>query len=266
MQNRGRDINICTTLHHKVNLVAFGMVKGPVDSAPSLVEASYDDESSSSSSQLSSARENVNCDEKSKVGKYSTIDANVEDSSYGDRILSPDLCEDRDSANFTESAEKVNVITKTSGKRELKTAGTVKTAEQTSKVSSLHDLQDCFITENRNLEHSSSRQRKRRRRGRQAEFSDEGGARNDLPSELLRDVMQSGASHISFVDADARTSANMTVSDADRSATRGGAALRALAKEQPLSRAHKRTHHITSLAANALANVAAENARKGGAT
>lgn len=104
--------------------------------------------------------------------------------------------------------------------------------------------------------------RKKRRRGNQGDVSLAFEGIEQLPEEVFRDLAQSGATAISFVDVDARASAVEPVSDADRNAARGGAALRSLSKEQPVSRAKKRTHHITTLAADAVASMAARNAEK----
>jgi hypothetical protein len=104
------------------------------------------------------------------------------------------------------------------------------------------------------------RVRKRRRRGPWVGQ----GYSGDLPEELLQDLAESGAAGVSFVDVDARASARAAVADADRAAALGGAIHRAHSAGQTISRAQKRTHHITSLAANAVASIAARKAAEHG--
>jgi hypothetical protein len=102
--------------------------------------------------------------------------------------------------------------------------------------------------------------RKRRRRGPWVGQ----GYSSDLPEEVLQDLAESGAAGVSFVDVDAGVSARAAVADADRAAALGGAVHRAHSAGQTISRAQKRTHHITSLAANAVASIAARNAAEQG--
>jgi hypothetical protein len=86
-----------------------------------------------------------------------------------------------------------------------------------------------------------------------------------LPAELARELERSGATAVAFVDVDARAAvARGAVTDADRAAARGGAVFRERMRAAPVSRVQKRTHHISSLAATAVASVAAQDAADGG--
>jgi RNase P protein component len=87
---------------------------------------------------------------------------------------------------------------------------------------------------------------------------------NDLPDEILDDLVKNGATEISFIEVDARASASVTVNEADKAATLGGAVHRAHTIGQSVTRAQKRTHHITSLAASAVASIAARDAAEQG--
>jgi hypothetical protein len=88
-----------------------------------------------------------------------------------------------------------------------------------------------------------------------------------IPDELARELAQSGATAV-FVDVNARLSAGTSVSDADMAAARSGAVLRAQRNTRPADRARKRTHHITALASDAMASIAAKKAAEseGGAS
>jgi hypothetical protein len=104
------------------------------------------------------------------------------------------------------------------------------------------------------------RQNKRQRRAMLVGFE----ATNDLPEEVLHDLAENRTVDFTFVEVDARASASVTVSEADRAAALGGAVHRAHTIGQSVTRAQKRTHHITSLAASAVASIAARKATEQG--
>lgn len=87
----------------------------------------------------------------------------------------------------------------------------------------------------------------------------------DLPRELALELSRNGTSNVRFIDVDARASAaaRNLVTDADRAAATSGAVLRQRMQGTTVSRAQRRTHHISSLAASAVANAAAQNALHG---
>lgn len=82
-----------------------------------------------------------------------------------------------------------------------------------------------------------------------------------LPRELALELARQGGPPVSFVDVDARGSAaaRNLVTDADRAAAASSAAFRQRMQASSVSRAQRRTHHISSLAAGAVASVAAQS-------
>lgn len=97
----------------------------------------------------------------------------------------------------------------------------------------------------------SIQKRDRRRGGKRNKRSTTG-----LPAEWERELRQTGVDTVSFVDVNAQQCVSAAVSDADRAAAERGAILQQQARVQTVSRAQKRTHHISSLAASAVAGIA----------